>query len=225
MFRTPEGQSFLRQNAEAAEQNYVLRVNDVFTMKVFTQDGERIIDPDFALTKDIPATANNLRPEVEFLINADGEAKLPKLDTLRIAGLTIREAERLLQNRYAEFYNDVYVVINCLSRRVVVLGAPGGQVIPLTNENMRLPEVIALAGGISNDAHANNIRVLRGDTVWVADFTTIEGYRTSNMVMQPGDIIYIEPIRRPVSEGFRDYAPVISVITSLTTLIVVVLGL
>jgi len=26
------------------------------------------------------------------------------------------------------------------------------------------------------------------------------------MIIQTGDIIYVEPIRRPVSEGLRDYA-------------------
>jgi polysaccharide export outer membrane protein len=105
------------------------------------------------------------------------------------------------------------------------LGAPGGQVIPLVNENVHLVEVLALAKGIDNLAMAQNVRVLRGDHVLVADLSTIDGYLKNNILIEHGDIVYVEPIRRPVSEAFRDFLPVLTVLTSLTTLIVVIVGL
>ena len=40
-----------------------------------------------------------------------------------------------------------------------------------------------------------------------------------------GDIVYVEPIRKPFSEGVRDYGPILSIITTLTTLIVVIVSL
>jgi polysaccharide biosynthesis/export protein len=45
------------------------------------------------------------------------------------------------------------------------------------------------------------------------------------MTMAPGDIVYVEPIRRPLVEGIRDYGPVFSIITSIATLVVVIIGL
>jgi len=98
-------------------------------------------------------------------------------------------------------------------------------VIPLVNENLHLVEVLALAKGLDNNAKAQNIRVLRGDDVFVADLSTIEGYLKNNIAIEPGDIIYVEPIRKPVVEATRDYAIVISMITSLTTLILVLFSL
>ena len=112
-----------------------------------------------------------------------------------------------------------------MNKRVIVLGAPGGQVIPLVNENIHLVEVLALAKGVDNLAKAHNIRVLRGDQVLVADLSTIDGYLKSNVLIEHGDIVYVEPVRRPVSEAFRDYLPVLTALTSLTTLIVVIAGL
>ena len=82
--------------------------------------------------------------------------------------------------------------------------------------------MLALAEGISVDGKSNNIRVIRDDKVMVADFSTIEGYRRGNFILQPGDIIYVEPVRRPFIEGLRDYAPMITVISSLATLIFVI---
>jgi polysaccharide export outer membrane protein len=86
---------------------------------------------------------------------------------------------------------------------------------------MHLVEVLALAKGLNNYAKAQNIRVLRGDDVFVADLSTIEGYLKNNIAIEPGDIVYVEPVRRPVSEGLRDYGIIFSILTSLTTLVIV----
>jgi polysaccharide export outer membrane protein len=103
------------------------------------------------------------------------------------------------------------------------LGAPGGQVIPLANENTHLVEILALAKGLGNDAKAQNIRILRGDQVFVADLSTVEGYFKNNLLIESGDIVYVEPVRKPLTEGIRDYGPILSIVTTLTTLIVVIL--
>jgi polysaccharide export outer membrane protein len=59
----------------------------------------------------------------------------------------------------------------------------------------------------------------------IADLSTFAGYRENNIVIQPNDIVYVEPIRRPFIEGVRDYGPILGVLTSIATLIVVIIGL
>jgi polysaccharide export outer membrane protein len=105
---------------------------------------------------------------------------------------------------------------------VIVLGAQGGQVLPLPNQNINLTEVLAMAKGLPNDSKAHNIRILRNDQVFIVDMSTIEGFKAGNLLIQPGDIVYVEPVRRPVSEGLRDYAGVFSLLVSLSTLIFLV---
>jgi polysaccharide biosynthesis/export protein len=226
MFKVPEG-SALKRDIQAAEENYVIQNNDFLTLLVYTNDGERIIDPDFRLMKDMPMqnAAGSVRPVITYLINTEGNAKLPMVGPIKLQGLTLREAEQMLQKEYSKYYQSPFVVLEFHNKRVVVLGAPGGQVIPLVNQNIRLVEVLALAKGIENNAKANNIRVLRGDQVFLADFSTFESYAKSNMIMEPGDVVYVEPIRRPLVESVRDYGPVIAVLSSLTTLVIVLVGL
>jgi len=226
MFRVPEGTA-LKQEIEAAEKNYVIQNNDYISLLVYTNEGERIIDPDYRLMKDMPVTnsGGSLRPMINYLINTDGDAKLPMIGPIKLVGLTLREAEQILQKEYSKFYQKPYVVLEFHNKRVVVLGASGGQVIPLLNQNIRLVEVLALAKGIENNAKASNIRVLRGEQVYVADFSTFDSYTKSNMIIEPGDVVYIEPIRRPVVESVRDYGPVLAVLTSVTTLVIVLIGL
>ena len=108
------------------------------------------------------------RPEPTYLVDIKGVAKFPMVGEIKIDGLTIRLAEELLQKAYESYYKDSFVILKYVNKRVIVLGAPGGQVIPLANENIHLVEVLALAKGVDNLAKAHNVRVLRGDQVLVA---------------------------------------------------------
>jgi polysaccharide biosynthesis/export protein len=226
MFRVPEGAS-LQKQLQAAEKNYVFQPNDLFTMQVYTNAGERIVDPDYKLLKDMPVHSGGGagRPAIQYLINTEGVVKLPMIGDVKLEGLTLKEGEQILQKEFSKYYTDPFVVLQYQNKRVVVLGAPGGQVIPLLSQNVRLVEILAAAKGVDNTSKAHNIRVLRGDQVFVADFSTFENYTKSNVVMEPGDVVYIEPIRRPIVESLRDYGPVLSVLTSLTTLVIVIIGL
>lgn len=216
--------SVITQQAKEAERNYVIQKNDYLKLDVYTNSGERIIDPELKLLKDMPTQAT-MKPHPTYLVNVLGLAKFPMVGEIKLEGLTVRQAEQILQTEYSKFYKDPFATLEYTNKRVIVLGSPGGKVIPLVNENVTLVEIIALATGIENDAMAHNIRVIRGEELFVVDFSTIEGYKKGNMIMHHGDIIYVEPIRRPVAEATRDYAPLLSLMISITTLIVVLVGL
>lgn len=220
MFKVPEDYK-LEQEVQKAEKNYVIQKNDHLKVDVYTNDGERIIDPDLKLIENNPTQGEDSKPEVIYLVNVRGFVKLPMVGEVKLEGLTLREAEALLQDAYEKYYSKPYVVMQYVNKRVVVLGAPGGQVIPLIDENVELVEILALAKGVNNDAKAHNIRVLRNEKVFMIDLSTIDGYQKGNMIMEPGDIVYVEPVRKPVSEAVRDYGPLVSLVVSLVTLIIV----
>jgi len=223
MFQVPEGAA-LKEQMDTAEKNYTIQRYDQLDFEVYTNKGEKIVDPEFQ-TGTGKGEQSSIVEKPTYGVDVNGIAKFPLVGEVKLDGLTIRQAEEILQQAYAKYYTDPYVVLRYTNKRVIVLGAPGGQVIPLPNENTHLVEVLALAKGLSNDARAQNIRILRGDQVYVADLSTFDGYVKNNIPIQSGDVVYVEPIRRPVSESVRDYAPILSVIATLTTLIVVIFEL
>lgn len=212
----------LQQQAAMAEQNYVIRPNDLLKLRVFTNRGELIIDPNYTLLREIPNQSTPLRPDPNYLVDINGVVKFPMIGEVNLNGLTIRQAEEILQKSYAEYYTQPFVNLTFTNKRVIVLGLPVSKVIPLENENTTLVEAIALAGGLDRDSKAHTIRVLRNNEFYIADLSTLDGYTRTNMIIEPGDIVYIEPIRRPVSEALRDYVNLISLVTSLTTLVIVI---
>ena len=224
MFKPPE--DFVAKQAtqaEAAASNYVIQVNDYLKLEVYSNKGERIVDPNGELLNGNNVSPQNqtLRTQPPYLVTADGTVKFPMIEAVAVAGMTIREAEQTLQAQYNKYYKECYVLLTFSNKRVIVLGSPGGQVIPLVNENVSVVEILAIAKGIGNDGKAHNIRLIRGNDVYILDLSTLEGLKNGNMIVQPGDIIYVEPTRRPFAEGARDLAPILSLVLSLATLVVV----
>lgn len=226
MFKLPDD-FVAKQTALAAEtnKNFVIQVNDYLKLEVYSNKGERIIDPNGELISNSTGSTQTpvQRVQPSYLVTVDGTVKFPMIDPIEVAGLTLREAETKLQGQYDKYYKECYVILTFSNKRVIVLGSPTGQVIPLANENISLVEVLAMAKGIGNDGKANNIRLIRGQDVYLIDFSTIDGLKKGNMTVQPGDIVYVEPLRRPFTEGVRDLAPVLSLTLSFATLIVVFL--
>jgi polysaccharide export outer membrane protein len=155
----------------------------------------------------------------------NGIVKFPVIGEIKVEGLTLRQAEEVTQKEYSKYFKESFTLINFVNKRVTVLGAPGGLVLPLTNQNITVIEVLAMARGLSKDAKADQIKLIRGEHVYQLDFSTIEGYRQSNLLVEPGDIIYVEPIRRPFAEGLQDNFIVVSLVVSLTTLLVLIRSL
>ncbi|WOK05758.1 polysaccharide biosynthesis/export family protein [Imperialibacter roseus] len=228
MFKMDEEftESDLKQAVSLAEKNYQIKKDDYLRLDVFTNGGERIVDPNFELRQGM--TNQNMQNTRQFvyLVRQDGLVKLPMVGDVDILGMTIYEAEQKLQALYSEHYIDPYVVLRYENRRVIVLGANGGQVIPLVNENTSLIEVIALSGGINQGAKSQTVRLIRGNLnnpeVYMIDLSTVSGMRSSIVRLEPGDIVYIDPWRRVWIESLRDVSPILSLITGVITLALVV---
>ncbi len=236
------------QTAKRAESGYIIQPADRVAISVFTNKGERIIDPnrEFAIGNapavaggnqqmmqngmfandtngpaNLPFMANNGAP-ASFLVQTDGCATLPLIGKIKLAGLSLAEADKLLQEQYDSFYEDPFIMTQYLNKRVIIMGALGDKVIPLRNENMTLVEVLALAGDFQQKSRPDNVRIIRGDlkdpAVQLIDFTTIEGLKTASLLVEPNDIIYVEPRRRIDRESIADFNSLIAPVSTVTTL-------
>ena len=244
----------LRRAVNRTDRNYHLRPNDILNVQVYTNKGERLIDPNGELRFGTPGVggtsvmggttsvgprttgqgAGSISGSTQFVVQADGTVRLPLVDRVGVQGLTLIQADSVLQLRYNTYYKETFVKTAVANNRVIILGAPGGQVIPLSNDNMNLLEVLALAGGIDGGGggasgiaryggRITNIRILRGDLknpqVQFIDLSTLEGMRRGNLQVEPNDIIYIEPIRRPLLDALVDAGPVFSAASVLLSLV------
>ena len=224
MLRTGKNYTYAKV-PENPQFQYKVANNDFISFKIFSNDGFKLID----LTNYSSSAGATANVRMEYLVEHDGIIKLPIIGKTKIAGLTIREAEQMLEEQYAEFYNKPFVMLNVTNRRVIVFAGTGGgaSVINLTNNNTTLLEALALAGGIST-GKAKRIKLIRGDIrdplVYLLDLSTIEGMTQANMVIQANDIIYVEPVLKPLVTILTELNPIIGILTSILLIATLVTG-
>ncbi|MCS6821782.1 MAG: polysaccharide biosynthesis/export family protein [Microscillaceae bacterium] len=157
-----------------------------------------------------------------FLVRNDGKVKIPRIGDTHLAGLTLHQADSLLEKKFEQLYENVFVRTRYAGKRVVVFKGEFGTIVPLVNEKTTLIEVLALTGGVSSNVRVKNIRLIRGDLqnplVYVINLSTIEGMRRVNLTLQPNDIIYLEPTRKFI---FEAVAQITSLITIFNTILLI----
>ena len=225
MFRTPRDYPYTVDQT-IGNVEYRITPNDIVGFSVYTNDGFRLID----LTTSINAVAggsaggvnfNAYNGAIQFPVEPDGQVKLPIIGKMKISGMTVREAQHLLEQQYSTYYNKPFVVLTVVNRRVLVFPGSGGagRVINIANENTTIIEALALAGGLAATGKARRIKVIRGDPrnpqVMLIDLSTIDGMKQSNLMLQANDIIYVEPVPRVSSEILAQITPIVGILTSL----------
>ena len=220
MLRTPGGFKYDHLVDSLGRLDYRIAANDAVMYKVFPNYGFKLID--------LATTSNSLfRNDLDVTVESDGTVKMPMLGRVKIAGLTIKQAEVLLERKYDSLYVNSFVTLRITNKRVIVFPGNGGaaKVMPMANNNTTIMEAIASAGGIQEDGKAYKVKLIRENPdptkmpyVYLMDLSTIEGIMDGKSKVQAGDIIYVEPRYRPLATFTREIAPVILILTSVLIL-------
>jgi len=231
MFKTPRGYEF-DVLPDTVPDAFTIKPNDALQFRVFPNDGFRMIDMvglEMGGAGGGGAGRQQMmmqRMQFNYNVEQDGLVKVPLLGRVKVDGLTLREAEAMLEERYAEFYVRPFVQLLVVNRRVVVFPGSGGAaiIVPLQNNNTTLLEVLADAGGITRRGRSARVKIFRlkpegGRYVYQVDLSDIEGLKQADMVMDGDDVVYVEPNPDLAREALRDLTPVVSLLTSVLLLI------
>ncbi len=233
LFKTPKDYPYVTDQT-IGNVEYRISPNDILGFSVYSNDGQKLVDlttVSSSLTSTTGSTnQSNQRTLIPFSVEPDGNVKLPIIGKVKIKDLTVRDAEKMLEQQYSTYYVKPFVTIQVLNRRVMVFPGLGGagRVINITNENTTLIEALAMAGGVAQTGKARKIKLIRGDTrnpqVILVDLSTIEGMKQSNLMLQANDIIYVEPIPRVSQEVLAQITPLVGIITSALLIYNIIVG-
>lgn len=229
MFKTATDHVYDTYQDSAAN---IIRIqpSDMITFRLFANDGFRLID----LVSEGSARETQLltRMTFSYLVEVDGTTKLPLVGPIRVTGLTIREAEHMLEERFTEFYNRPFVQIQVVNRRVVVFPGGGGdaRVVQLENNNTTLIEVLGMAGGLNRRGDARHVKLFRVDPetrqrkTYEFDMSTVDGLKYGDIVIQGDDVVYVQPTPELAREILSDLTPIVTLLTSVLLVVGIVRG-
>jgi len=218
MFKTKKSYPYDNDTTQVGKSEYVISPGDRLEMHFYTIDGFKLVD----VTNTVGV---NEEEQITYLVEKDSLVKLPIIGLTQLAGLTLLEGEKKLEQIYTKYYINPFIQIKITNRHVYVFFADGGKgsSVNLLNDNTSIIEVISLAGGLTQYSKAWRIKVIRGDlhnpTVRLIDMSTIEGVMASNLTVRSNDIIYVEATPNYSTRLFAQITPIIGIITSIMLII------
>lgn len=217
MFKSPKGEHAHSDSIPMVPTgDYRISVDDKITFSLATNNGTKIIES----MSGVGQQGNTATGSSEYIVRNSGKVELPILGEVKIEGMTIPQCEDTLQQLFSKEYQDPFVQVRVTNQRVIVFPGNGSdaRVIPLVNSNTTVMEAIAQAGGITERGKANTIKLMRRENgerkIYHLDFSTIEGLKYVDMVVQANDYIYIEPNPELAKEVVKEVAPVVSILSS-----------
>lgn len=207
MFRAKRNYPYADLARIIPELEYKIGINDNISLRVASNNG--------AVSLGDPGQLETLSATVEF----DGTVKIPLLGRVYLKGLSLREAELLMEERYKQYFVEPYVKIMVGNKRVIIFRGRDGaaSVLQLRYNNMNLLEALASIGGLTGDVKAHRIKLIRGDLknnpqVYLIDLSRIENLADGGIILQGNDIIYIEPRDDIVLNTFQRITPYVAVL-------------
>jgi protein involved in polysaccharide export with SLBB domain len=134
-----------------------------------------------------------------YTIRESGEVVLPKFGPVQVVGRPIGALQDSLRNAYSEYVRNPSVEVAVL-RRIRVGGEVRSPGIYMADLTMRLPEIVAVAGGLTEAANPNRIVVVRGEQEIVyqvrdhGEFVTAELRSGDQVVVRPRSALARNPI-------------------------------
>ncbi|MFB1022167.1 MAG: polysaccharide biosynthesis/export family protein [Vicingaceae bacterium] len=226
MFRTPKDFKYDTQVKDTTKE-YRIAANDAVSFRLFTNNGLKLVD----VTEGNQQMFQQLNQGITYTVEFDGMINLPIIGRVNVNGMTVREAEFFLESRYDEVFIDPFLLLNVINRRITIFPGNGGDgvVITLQNNNIKLLEALALAGGLADQGRASRIKLIRGNLadpeVYLIDLRTISGISQADIILQANDIIYVEPVGIRTRQVISEIAPIFGIITSAITFYVLIQSL
>lgn len=143
-------------------------------------------------------------------VNPDGTVRIPNLGPIKVSGLTIEDASRLIKNQVSKIYAGVssgatrvnVSLGNIRSIRVTVIGEafrPGSYTVPSLATAFN---ALYACGGPGEFGSMRDIKVIRHGKM-IADIDVynflLDGSLKNNVALQDEDVIKVEPTRLRIS--------------------------
>jgi polysaccharide biosynthesis/export protein len=149
-----------------------------------------------------------------LMVDEKGELNLPQIGKVKLQGLTIPEATKVLEKEYSKVLVSPIINIRILSNKVTVLGeVQHSGVYYFSADKIKLVEMLAMANGLTDYSKSKNIKVIRGKESFEIDLTNIA---FNEMVVFPDDVVYVPPTKGKALDRFASkLIPIAALITSI----------
>lgn len=181
----------------SAPREYRIQNQDVLQIRNLQNIGYIVSDVSTGENK-----TSSTHSETNYQVESDGTVALPVIGRIEVAGKTRLEASRLIEERYKkDVLKDPIIDIRIVNMKVTILGEVKAQGnYPLVKDNTTLTDVLGEAGGLTENANEQGVKIIRGDRknpqVFYANLGDLHTLSDPRLTLQNNDIIYVMQNKR-----------------------------
>ena len=207
---------------------YRLQVNDVLSIRVLGLDDQthryfNIEGPGGGMgVNDAMLYVNG------FSVDKSGFVHLPQVGKVKLQGLTLGEAQDLVQRKINEYFTNATVILKMVNWRVSLLGAvsrPGTYMV--YNNQITILDALSMAGGPVELADKSHVTLMRqsdrGVQALYVDLSTTEVLRSEYYYLLPNDVVFVPHLRaRPARINIEILSIILSTLSTAAVVFTVV---
>lgn len=191
---------------------YTIQVNDELTMRIISIDDE--VSKLFGTNTNTTQQNGNT-----YRVYQDSTIDIPFVNKIKVAGLTIRQAQQEIKKRLSSF-GSLDVRLAFTNNSFTIIGESSRGVFPINKDKITIFEAIAMAGNIKITGDHRNVHLIRetpnGPQIYAFDIRSKDIINSEYYYIQPNDIIYID---KKKSSFFKvqSYSSLLGVISAVLT--------
>jgi len=164
---------------------------------------------------------------IKAVVDADGNAELPKLGKIHVIGLTNESLKDTITNRYREYLVDPIVQVKFGNFRFTIIGevrSPGSY--DMESDNVNIFEALGKAGDLTEYAQRDHIKIIRNINgsreVIALNLNDKSILNSPDYYINRYDIIYVEPKNlKLTTNNIQRITTYFGILTSLLAIFIV----
>jgi len=161
-----------------------------------------------------------------YRVFPDGTIDLPFIKNIPVAGLTLIEAAKVVEDKFRELIPDASIKLSIANKTFTIIGAASNGVYPIFKEKLTIYQALSMSGLLSYSADPKHVRILRetneGTEILQFDIRPKSIIESKYYYIYPNDIIYVQT--EPASfYKVSSYGGFIGTITTSLSFLVTVL--
>lgn len=179
--------------------DYILSIGDKVFVRVYSTQEETNTIFNGPINQLMSTNPDGTNPGLDlfaYTVQPNGSILFPMIGEVDVAGMTVREATRALEQAITPIYKFSSVEIRLISRYYSVIGSRKSGRYPISREKINIFQALALAGDIGAFGDRSRVRILRetenGTVIKTFDIRSEDILHSEYYYIQPNDVIYIQ---------------------------------
>jgi len=182
--------------------DYEIKTADLLHISVQSLDKE-VMNMFNASELNVPIGTVNSRASFyiqSYKVTPDGKIVLPVIGEVGVVGKTVEKAREAIQEKIDIFFVDAVVSVRLLNQSFTILGEvsrPG--TYDMFNDRFSILDALGAAGDMTEFGNRKVTIWRRGESdlrAYTVDLTSRNIISSEWFFLQPGDLVYVEPVRQ-----------------------------